>query len=58
LISNLTILTHDGKEYLVEVENYNPIELNKQLNDNQVNTVLIGDKILSRITVKEVIPIE
>lgn len=58
MISNLTILTHDGKEYSVEVENYNPIELNKQLNDNQLNTVLIGDKILSRIAVKEVVPIE
>lgn len=53
----LSILTHDGKEYFVDVNDYDPVELNNQLNDNQVNTVLIGDKILSRIAVKEVIPI-
>jgi hypothetical protein len=54
----LQILTHDGKEYNVDIENYDPVVLNSQLNDNQVNTVLIGDKIFSRISVKEVIPIE
>lgn len=55
---NLEILTHEGKVYNVTVENYDPVELNAQLNDNNVNTVLIGDKIFSRIAVKEIIPIE
>jgi hypothetical protein len=53
----LKILTHEGKEYDVSEEIYDAASLNEKLNDNQVNTVLIGGLILSRITIKEVIPI-
>lgn len=58
MAQKLEILTHEQKVYTVSVENYNPTELNEQLNDSNTNTVLIGDKIFSRIAVKEIIPIE
>lgn len=53
----LEISTHEGKTYNVTVEEYDAAALNQKLNDNNVNTVLIGDKILSRILVKEIIQI-
>jgi hypothetical protein len=41
-------------EYEVEVEEYDPIKINSELNNNEINTVVIGDVILSRIDVKNV----
>lgn len=54
----LKVVTHDGDSFEVEVEEYNPIELNDKLNDNGINTVLIGDLIISRINLKSVNPFE
>ena len=50
----LKIITHSGMEHEVEVESYDPIKLNEDLNNNDLNTVVIGDVILSRIDVKNV----
>lgn len=50
----LQIITHSGKEYETVVETYNPIQLNDEINNMDLNTVLIGDIILSRIDVKGV----
>jgi hypothetical protein len=50
----LRIITHSGMEYEVEVEEYDPIKINGELNNNEINTVVIGDVILSRIDVKNV----
>jgi hypothetical protein len=55
---NLTILTHDGLTYETTFENYNAVELNDQLNNGEVNTVVIGNLIFSRINVKSVVPTE
>ena len=55
---NLLVSTHDGKEYEVNVETYDPIALNADLNNNEVNTVVIGDVIISRINVKSVVVAE
>jgi hypothetical protein len=53
----LTILTHDGLTYEnVQVESYDSVTLNEQLNNNEINTVVIGDLIFSRINVKSVVP--
>jgi hypothetical protein len=53
----LTILTHDGLTYEnVHVESYDSVALNEQLNNNEINTVVIGDLIFSRINVKSVVP--
>jgi hypothetical protein len=54
---NLKIITHSGGEYEVTVEAYDPIQINEDLNNNNINTVAFADVILSRIDVKAVIPI-
>lgn len=54
----LKILTHSGGEYEAAVELFDPVLLNDQLNNNEINTVVIGDLIFSRIDVKTVAPIK
>jgi len=53
---NLHVLTHSGQDLKIEVETYDPVALNEQLNNNEVHTVLIGDNIFSRIDIKLVVP--
>lgn len=50
----LIVITHSGKEYETQVESYDPVKLNDDINNTELNTVLIGDVILSRIDVKGV----
>ncbi|OLO40328.1 hypothetical protein BTR23_07515 [Alkalihalophilus pseudofirmus] len=50
----LEVVTHGGKNIRVKVENYDPEELDKKLNNNELNTVLIGKDHFSRIDVKGV----
>lgn len=52
----LKILTHSGNEYTAEVEVYDPSQINSDLNDNSLNTVVFGEIILSRIDVKSIVP--
>lgn len=54
----LRIQTHSGEDKIVEVEEYNAIELNEKLNDIEINTVAIGDIIFSRIDIKLVLPLK
>lgn len=54
---NLIVETHDGNSYDVEVEEYNADSLNEQLNNNELNTVALGDLVISRINVKSVKPV-
>lgn len=54
----LKIKTHSGDEYITEVEKFNPVEINEQINRSGVITVLIGDKILAPIDIKSVVPVE
>jgi hypothetical protein len=54
----LRIVTHNSGEFETEVESFNPIEMNEQLNSMDVNTVVIGDLILSKIDVKVISPIK
>ncbi|HDR3483917.1 TPA: hypothetical protein QCN90_001085 [Bacillus pacificus] len=55
-----TIEVYTGSEkILIQTEDYNPVLLNEQLNNGELNTVLIGDFISSRLDVKRVVvPIE
>ena len=53
----LKIITHAGVEYEVTVDSYDPIALNDQLNNHELNTVAIGEIIISRIDVKNVVPV-
>lgn len=48
----LKILTHNSGEYHTEVETYDPVAINNQLNNTEINTVAIGDLVLSKIDVK------
>ena len=50
----LEIKTHDGDIYEEEVEQYNPQELNEQINDESVLTLVIGNRIISRLKIAEV----
>jgi hypothetical protein len=56
-LTNLKIITHSGGEYEVTVEAYDPVQINEDLNNNNINTVAFADVILSRIDVKAVVPI-
>jgi hypothetical protein len=54
---NLNVVTHSRQDLMIEVETFDPITLNEQLNSNEVHTVLIGNIIFSRIDIKLVIPV-
>lgn len=53
-MSRVKVTTHSGESYETVIESYDPIKLNSDLNDIQLNTVLIGDVILAKIDVKGV----
>lgn len=53
----LKVYMHSGEEYEIEVENYNAAELNEERNDETINSILLGDYSLSRINIRDVIPI-
>lgn len=50
----LKILTHNSGEYETSADSFDPVSLNEQLNNQDVNTVMIGDLIFSRIDIKVV----
>jgi hypothetical protein len=50
----ILVNTHSGKEYEINVEEYNPVEINENLNNREVNTIIIGDVIIARIDVKSI----
>ncbi|MFS0591706.1 hypothetical protein AB1L05_08900 [Cytobacillus horneckiae] len=52
------ITTHSGNEYLTDVESYDANDLNEKINDQSIITILIGNKIFSRIDIKFVGPVE
>jgi hypothetical protein len=57
-VPKLRVVTHNSGEYETEVESFDPVEMNEQLNSMEVNTVVIGDLILSKIDVKVISPIK
>jgi hypothetical protein len=50
----ILVNTHGGKEYEIEVESYDPVLMNDDLNNREINTVVIGDVILARIDIKSI----
>lgn len=54
-MTTLQILTHDGNEYEETVEQYDAMALNEELNNNEINTVVIGKLVISRVNVKLVV---
>ena len=51
------LTTHDGMDIQVEIEDYNAEEINAKLNSHELNTIVIGDVVISRINVKSILPI-
>lgn len=56
--TKLKVHTNAGKEIEITTNDYDPIYLNEQLNNNNTITVVIGDYIFSRIDVKQVVPVK
>ncbi|WP_336992927.1 hypothetical protein [Bacillus toyonensis] len=56
--TKLKVHTNAGKEIEIITNDYDPIYLNEQLNNNNTITVVIGDYIFSRIDVKQVVPVK
>ncbi|MEK0286568.1 hypothetical protein [Caldifermentibacillus hisashii] len=54
-MTTLKISTHDGQDYEETVEQYDAAALNAELNNNEINTVAIGNLIISRVNVKLVV---
>ena len=52
------VFMHSGEDYEIEVDSYNPVELNEQRNNETISSILIGDYSLSRINIRDVIPIK
>ena len=53
----LEISTHSGDLDIVEVVEYSAVEVAEQLNNSEVQAVVFGDNVYSRIDVKNVKPI-
>lgn len=51
------VTTHEGFKRKTTVENYDPNVLNESINNSELLTVVIGDLIISRINIKEIIPV-
>ncbi|MGG0209510.1 hypothetical protein [Bacillus mycoides] len=56
--TKLEVHTNSGKAIEIVTNDYDPIFLNEQLNNNNTITVVIGDYIFSRIDVKQVVPVK
>ncbi|PGT35625.1 hypothetical protein COC97_24425 [Bacillus anthracis] len=56
--TKLKVHINGGKEIEIITNDYDPIFLNEQLNNNNTVTVVIGDYIFSRIDVKQVVPVK
>ena len=53
----LEITTHEGQTFHVELEEYDPITLNEKINNQDINTLQIGELIISRVSIKTVFPV-
>ena len=52
------VYMHSGEEYEIEVTEYNAAELNEQRNNETISSILIGEYSLSRINIRDVIPMK
>lgn len=48
---------HTGETYEISVESYDMAQINEQRNNNELTGILIGDYSLSRINIRDIIPI-
>lgn len=58
-MTKLKIETHDGISDVVEVENYNALEVAKEINNsNDEHVIAFGDYIYSKINIKSIKPFD
>lgn len=58
-MKKLSVETHDGSTDVVEVGEYNALEIAKEINDSQEEHVIaFGDYIYSKINIKSIKPFE
>jgi hypothetical protein len=50
----LNVTTHSGLDDMVEVGSYDPISLAEQRNNNEIEAIVIGENVYSRIDLKNV----
>jgi hypothetical protein len=51
------IMTMDRKTIVTDVENYDPVAINDQLNEQESRTIVIGSAIVDRNNVMRVLPL-
>lgn len=56
--TKVIVHTNGGKTVEIVTNDYDPLFLNEQLNNNSTVTVVIGDYIFSRIDVKQIVPVK
>ena len=49
---------HTGETYEIPVDDYDMAQINEQRNNNELNGILIGNYSLSRINIRDIVPIE
>lgn len=54
----LQVITHSGQEDVIEVEEYNPQEIAEKINGKEVQVIVFGKNIYSKIDIKYVKQIE
>ena len=54
----LKVTMHTGETYEIPVGSYDMAQLNEQRNDSELNGILIGNYSLSRINIRDIVPIE
>lgn len=52
----LDISTHGGENHTVEVDEYDAVATNDLTNDETLNTIVLGDVVISRIDIKAIVP--
>ena len=52
------VTMHTGESYEIPVENIDMFQVNEQRNQNELSAILIGNYSLSRINIRDVIPME
>ena len=52
------VTMHTGEEYEIPVESIDMFQVNEQRNQNELSAILIGNYSLSRINIRDVIPME
>lgn len=57
-MTTIEVSTHSGDVDELEVDDYNPSELLTKLNDNEINSVKLGNNIYSKIDIKNIRVIE